>query len=86
MSNDRTDPAEKSLLARAGGNATAARVGFQAQLGALFATQLVAEGAIDDRLNLSGPGSLRFETEVPVDDILIETAAGGEAIAQVEND
>ena len=70
--------ASDPLLAGGGGNATAAGVSFQAQVGAAFACQLLAERPIDPRLGLGTTlvQSLRFETEAPVDDILIETGAG----------
>lgn len=68
--------ATNSLLARGGGNATAAGVEFEAKLGAWFASQLLAERSLDPRLTGKQLLSLRFETEAPVDDILVETVEG----------
>ena len=66
-----------AILARGGGNATAAGVGFQAKLGAWFASHLLAERPLDARLTGKRLRSLRFETEAPVDDILVETEDDG---------
>lgn len=63
-------------LARGGGNATAAGVEFQAKLGACMASRLLAERPLDPRLTGKCIRSLRFETEAPVDDILVETEEG----------
>ena len=73
-------------LARGGGNATAAGVGFEALLGAAFASQLLGERIIDPRLGLGNARirSLRFETEAPVDDLLIETDQGGYVFVQAK--
>ncbi len=69
------NPSEEDLLAHGGGHATAAGVSFQASVGAIFATQLITERKLDDRLNLgdAAPRSIRFETEAPLDDILVAT-------------
>ena len=73
-----------TALARGGGDATARGVSFQALVGAIFAARLLAERSVDDRLRLAGarPKSIRFETETPLDDILIETDASGWIFAQ----
>ena len=66
-------------LSRGGGNATAAGVSFQAGVAAFFGAALLGEKAIDlfSDLGRIVPLSIRVETEAPVDDILIETTAGG---------
>jgi hypothetical protein len=86
MATDPHEPADTNLLARGGGNATAAGVSFQASVGAIFATELLAERLLDDRLRLGEARirSLRFETEAPLDDILIETDASGWVFVQVK--
>jgi hypothetical protein len=75
MAEDRGNDA----LAQGGGNATTAGVRFQAGLGALLAVRMLAETPLDDLLGLANSRirSLRFETNAPVDDILIETDQGG---------
>lgn len=62
-----------------GGAAAAAGIGFQAQLGALFGLQLLAQVPVDHVLELGAavPVWVRFETEAPVDDILVATSSGG---------
>jgi hypothetical protein len=62
-----------------GGAAAAAGIGFQAQLGALFGLQLLAQVPVDYVLELGAavPVWIRFETEAPVDDILVATSNGG---------
>ena len=64
---------------QAGGAATSAGITFQQQVGALFGACLLAEERVDERLNLGSavPVSLRFETEAPVDDILVSTSNDG---------
>ncbi len=70
---------DNSLLAKGGGDATASGVRFQASLGAFIGAELVAERPLDPRLRLGDakPLWVRFETEAPVDDILVATDAGG---------
>jgi hypothetical protein len=48
-------------------------------LGAIFAAQIVADRALDQRLRLGDarPRTIRFETEAPIDDFLIETSEAG---------
>ena len=62
-----------------GGAAAAGGIGFQAQLGALFGLQLLAQVPVDHVLELGAavPVWIRFETEAPVDDILVATSQGG---------
>ncbi|MDD9996912.1 MAG: ATP-binding protein [Rhodospirillaceae bacterium] len=65
-----------SLHARGGGHATAAGVTFQANIGAWFASHLLAERKLAAPLTGGRVLSVRFETEAPVDDVLIETETG----------
>lgn len=78
--------AEASLLAVGGGNATAAGVSFQATLGAALAALAIAERRLDSQLDVTGARirSLRFETEAPLDDILIETTETGFIFVQAK--
>lgn len=64
---------------QAGGAATSAGIIFQQQVGALFGACLLSEERVDERLNLGAavPVWLRFETEAPVDDILVSTSNDG---------
>jgi hypothetical protein len=80
-------PTSDDLLARAGGNATAGGVTFQAEVGASFAVYLLAERRLSERCGLGNAHiqSLRFETEAPVDDILIETDLGGWIFVQAKS-
>jgi hypothetical protein len=80
-------PASDDLLAKAGGNATAGGVTFQAEVGASFAVYLLAERRLSERCGLGNAyiRSLRFETEAPVDDILIETDLGGWIFVQAKS-
>lgn len=66
-------------LTRGGGAATSAGVYFQQRLGALFAGWLLADLRIDSSFNLGDakPKWLRFETEAPVDDVLVATTNDG---------
>lgn len=67
------------LLATGGGAATSGGVLFEQQLGALIGVWMLAGLPLDSRLNLgtAQPLWFRFETEAPVDDILIATSDGG---------
>ncbi|MGV1769757.1 hypothetical protein ACQZ6B_06240 [Agrobacterium vitis] len=73
--------------ATGGGNATASGVTFQASVGASFAVSGLAESPIDSRLGLGQavPVALRFETEAPVDDVLVELSSGGWVFVQGKN-
>lgn len=64
---------------QAGGAATSAGIMFQKQLGAFFGACLLSGNRLDERLNLgtARPVWIRFETEAPVDDILIRTSNEG---------
>jgi hypothetical protein len=79
-------PAEP-LLASGGGNATAAGVTFQGWVGALFAAAGMAQRPLDERLGLGNEqlAAFRFETEAPVDDVLITTSASGNLFFQAKN-
>ena len=68
-----------SSSVQAGGAATSAGITFQQQVGALFGAGLLSEERVDKRLNLGSavPVWLRFETEAPVDDILVSTSNDG---------
>ena len=68
-----------SSSVQAGGAATSAGIVFQQQVGALFGACLLAGERVDERLNLGAavPAWLRFETEAPVDDILVSTSNDG---------
>ena len=68
-----------SSSVQAGGAATSAGIVFQQQVGALFGACLLAGERVDARLNLGTavPVWMRFETEAPVDDILVSTSNDG---------
>src|SRR5208337_1782467 len=74
------------LLATGGGNSPASGVTFQGSLGASFATAAALDRPVDSRLGLGSvrARSLRFETEAPVDDILVPTSADGHIFAQAK--
>ncbi|MER8586917.1 hypothetical protein NKH19_17010 [Mesorhizobium sp. M1338] len=76
-----------SLLAKGGGNAPAGGVTIQASVAASIAVRLLAAVALDKRLGLGAAKAtaIRFETEVPVDDVLIETDSGGWVFIQSKN-
>ena len=64
---------------KGGGAAASAGIVFQQQLGAFFGVYLLSERCFDQRLNLgtASPVLLGFETEAPVDDILVRTSDDG---------
>jgi hypothetical protein len=74
------------VLATGGGNATAAGVTFQGALGASFAAAAIADRPLDTRLEIGAVRvrNLRFETEAPLDDILLATSADGYVFAQAK--
>jgi energy-coupling factor transporter ATP-binding protein EcfA2 len=74
------------LLATGGGNSPASGVTFQGSLGASLAIAAVLDRPVDSRLGLGSVRvrSLRFETEAPVDDILVPTSADGHIFAQAK--
>ncbi len=51
-------------------------MGFQAKLGTWLATYLLAGSTLDPNLTGKRLRSLRFETDAPVDDIMVETEGG----------
>ncbi|WP_438765349.1 hypothetical protein [Kushneria sp. TE3] len=69
-----------------GGAATSAGIQFQQQVGAIMGAWILAEQSFDRQLELGAakPEWLRFETEAPVDDILIGTSDGGFVAVQVK--
>ncbi|MEP1521287.1 hypothetical protein [Ascidiaceihabitans sp.] len=69
---------EKSRVG-GGGAATSAGIFFQQKLGSLIGTWLLSGQSFDRAFNLGDarPSWMRFETEAPVDDILVATDAGG---------
>lgn len=81
------EPNKRGLLATGGGDATASGVSFQASVAAYFASQGLAEAPLDARLGLGTAKltSFRFETEAPVDDILISLDTDGWAFIQGKN-
>lgn len=65
--------------ANGGGAATSSGILFEQKLGAYFAAQILNGDRLDAHLGLGSavPIWLRFETEAPVDDILVATSADG---------
>ena len=85
--SDPPTPNSNELLATGGGDATASGVSFQAEVGTLFGVQLLSERRLDARLGLGDvrARSLRFETEAPVDDFLVETDVSGWIFVQAKS-
>jgi hypothetical protein len=79
-------PTNDDLLAGGGGSAPAAGVSFQAAVGAFFAVSGMAPCKVDERLELGAERilSFRFETEAPIDDILILTSGPGRLFFQAK--
>jgi hypothetical protein len=69
-----------------GGAATSSGIRFEQQLGALFASWILAAERFDTafRLGDAAPEWVRFETEAPVDDLLIKTTNGGYVAVQAK--
>lgn len=69
-----------------GGAATSAGIRFEQQLGALFSSWILAGDRFDEsfRLGAATPEWIRFETEAPVDDLLIKTSDGGYVAVQAK--
>ncbi|MCL6688081.1 hypothetical protein M8R19_05065 [Pseudomonas sp. R3.Fl] len=69
-----------------GGAATSAGIRFEQQLGALFSSWILAGDRLDDsfRLGAASPEWIRFETEAPVDDLLIKTNDDGYVAVQAK--
>ena len=78
---------EKSLLAKGGGDATAGGVSIQASIAASFAARLLAGIGLDKRFGLGAAKAIaiRCEAETPVDDVVVETDAGGWIFIQSKN-
>lgn len=69
-----------------GGAATSGGMRFQQQLGALFSSWILAGDRFDECFGLGAavPEWIRFETEAPVDDLLIKTDGGGYVAVQAK--
>lgn len=80
-SKGRTGPHVKG-----GGNATAAGVTFQASVGAVFAVQMLTESFGDEQLGLAPfkVESIHFESDAPLDDIVVETDQDGWLLIQAK--
>ena len=67
------------LLAQGGGSGPNAAVLFQAYVGGVFAADLLAGAALPAALRLGNAlaKTIKFETEAPVDDILLTTDQDG---------
>lgn len=80
-------PGKKSLLAKGGGDATASGVTIQASIAASFAARLLAGIFLDSRLGLGSakPIAIRFEAEIPVDDVAVQTDLNGWVFIQSKN-
>jgi hypothetical protein len=73
------------MLAKGGGHATAAGMNFEAFVGAFYFAEMLSELRIDPKRGLDAvPRSIRFETEAPVDDILVKTTANGYVFIQAK--
>lgn len=70
-----------------GGNATASGIFYQGGVGALFASRMLVELPLGNLLGLADTRikSIRFETNAPVDDILLETDQGGIVAIQAKS-
>lgn len=77
MPNFRIPRSSKSV--ETGGSAAAGGFEFQEKLGAMFCLQLLAQRPVDHSLGLGAavPAWIRFESEAPVDDILVATSLDG---------
>lgn len=72
-------PAAKKTM-RAGGRATEAGMSFQAEVGALFAAQMLTRSAIGQRFGLAHDEritGLRLESGKGVDDVVVALSGGG---------
>ncbi|MCE0962834.1 ATP-binding protein [Pseudomonas putida] len=69
-----------------GGAATSGGMRFQQQLGALFSSWILAGDRFDECFGLGAavPEWIRFETEAPVDDLLIKTDRDGYVAVQAK--
>jgi hypothetical protein len=69
-----------------GGAATSAGIRFEQQLGGLFSSWILAGDRLHHsfRLGAATPEWVRFETEAPVDDLLVKTSDGGYIAVQAK--
>ena len=69
-----------------GGAATSGGITFQQRLGAYFGVYLLVGTRFEEHFNLgsASPVRLRFETEAPVDDLLVSTSNGGYLAVQAK--
>lgn len=69
-----------------GGAATSAGIRFEQQLGALFSSWILAGERLDSAFRLGATSAewIRFETEAPVDDLLIKTSHNGYIAVQAK--
>jgi hypothetical protein len=76
----------EELLAKGGGSAPAAGVPFQGSVGAFFAVAGMAQRKVDERIELGAERveDFRFETEAPLDDVLILTDGPGRLFVQAK--
>ena len=83
---DSTQASHSTTSAEGSGAATSAGIVFQQQLGAFIGVLLLSGRRLDERLNLgtARPVSLRFETEAPVDDVLVHTSTNGYVAIQAK--
>ena len=72
-------PSDGRRRISSGGSAAAAGLEFQAQLGTLFGLNILSQRPIDNALGLGAavPLWMQFETDAPVDDILVATSENG---------
>ncbi len=74
------------LLAKGGGAGPAAGVTFQGLVGGLFAATGLSRDSVDERLQLEAEtvAEFRFETEAPIDDLIIDTTKPGRLFVQAK--
>ncbi|MCA8119033.1 hypothetical protein LGN07_09920 [Burkholderia cepacia] len=84
--SDSSSNSDSDRRAGGGGAATGAGMQFQARVGALVGAYMLAEQPIDMRFDVGASSAewVRFETEAPVDDILVATSDGGFVAIQVK--
>lgn len=88
MINQDKGNAKSTVQAAVGGGGAATSTGilFQQQVGAVIGSWLLGNLPLGKRLNLgqAKPTWIRFETEAPIDDILVGTSDGGFVAFQVK--
>lgn len=74
------------LLATGGGSAPAVGVTFQGWAGGLFAATGLTQASVDRRFQLKAESiaEFRFETESPIDDLIVYTTAPGRLFVQAK--